>query len=182
MTCGTDSAPSGPGGTPLEALLVLPRTDTTPPPARTVAVRNDRLITVRLEHGDGARTLFAEFRFTPRSILAVNGQPLCDTCTVLLTIAPLPDQYGFTIQPASLVFSAVGSPVVTLSYGVYGDLSVHDASGRYPTTDAYSQALAIWYERDPGSWYEERNSGHMSATVVSSAVDAPVAHLLAAPK
>jgi len=145
-------------------------------------VRNDRLLTVRLEHSDSAGTLFAEFRFTPRSIISVNGQPVCDTCTVLVTITPLPGLYAFTITPATLVFSAVGSPVVTLSYARYADLSVYDSSARYPSADAYSQALALWYERDPGTWQEERNSSHTGATTVLSAVDAAVPHLLAALK
>lgn len=180
--CGGGESTGAPTGTPREALLVLARIDTEPPPPRTILVRNDRLVTARLEHSDSVGTLFAEFRFTAGSIFSVNGQLVCDTCTVAVTITPLPGQYGFTVTPASLVFSGVGSPVVTVSYGRYADLSVHDSSARYPTPEAYSQALALWYEPAPGAWREERNSTHTGATVVSSAVDAAVPHVLAALK
>jgi len=180
--CGGDTAPSGPVGTSRAALLALPRTDTTPPPPRTVLVRNDRLVTTRMTFSDGAATLFAEFRFTARSIISANGQVVCDTCTVAVTITPLAGQFGFTVTPPSLVFSAVGSPTVTMSYGQYADLSVYDSSARYPTADAYSQALALWYEPAPDLWQEERNSAHTGDATVSSAVDAAVPHLLAALK
>jgi len=180
--CGSDTAPSGPIGTPRGALLALPRTDTTPPPPRTILVRNDRLVTARMNFSDSAATLFAEFRFTAYSLISVNGQSVCDTCTVAVTITPLPGQFGFTVTPASLVFSAVGSPTVTMSYGRYADLSVYDSSARYPTAEAYSQALALWYEPAPNLWQEERNSAHTGAALVSSAVDAAVPHVLAALK
>jgi hypothetical protein len=180
--CGGSDGVGGPTGTPRSALLVLPRTDSAPPPPRTFAVRNDRLETFRWVHGDAGGTLFAEFRFTPRSILRVGGQMLCDTCTVLVTVSPLPGLYGFTVGPPSLVFNAAGSPTVSVSYGVYGDLSVHDSSARYPSPAAYSAALAIWYETSGGVWDEERNSAHLSATVVASALDLPTTHLVAALK
>lgn len=179
--CGSTDG-GGPVGTPRDALLVLPRTDTTPPPPRTFAVRNNQLQTFRFEHTDGMATLFAEFRFTPHSIVQANGLLVCDTCTVFVTVTPLPGQYGFTVGPDHLVFSSSGSPTVRISYGAYGDLSVHDSTTRYPTPADYSAALAIWYERAPDRWQEERNSAHESGTVVASALDAPVTHLLAALK
>jgi hypothetical protein len=182
VACGAGSDVGGPTGTPRDALLVLPRTDTAPPPARVFAVRNDRLETFRIEHGDAAGTLFAEFRFTPRSIVRANGLLVCDTCTVLVTVTPLPGLYGFTVGPTHLVFNAAGSPTVSVFYGTYGDLSVHDSSARYPTAADYSAALAVWYERSGGQWDEERNSAHQSATVMASAIDAPATHLLAALK
>lgn len=180
--CGGGSEPGAPDGTPRDALLVLARSDTTPPPPRTFPVRNDRLEVVRFTHSDPAGTLFAEFRFTPRSIVQANGLLVCDTCTVLVTVTPLPGLYGFTVGPTSLVFSASGSPTVSISYGTYGDLSIHDSSSRYPTPAAYSTALAIWYERTGGKREEERNSAHQSSTVVASALDVPALHLLAALK
>ncbi len=176
------STPTGPTGTPRDALLALPRTDIDPPSPRTFAVRNHIPETFRLTHTDGAATLFAEFLFTPGSILSANGVAVCDTCTVFVTVTPMAGVYGFTIGPASLVFSAVGSPVVSLSFGTYGDLSVHATSPRYPTPADYSQALAVWYERAPGLWEEERSSGHVSGSVVASAVDVPAPHILAAPR
>jgi hypothetical protein len=143
-------------------------------------VRNDRLETFRIFHSDSMGTLFAEFRFTPHSIVRAGGVTVCDTCTVLVTVTPLAGRYGIAVGPPTLVFSATGSPTVTFSYGVYGDLSVHDSSARYATAAEYSAALAIWYERSPGRWEEERNSAHQSATVVSSALDEPVSHVVAA--
>ena len=145
-------------------------------------MRNNRLETFRVEHTDAAGTLFAEFRFTPRSIVRANGLLVCDTCTVFVTVTPVPGQYGFTIGPAHLVFNSAGSPTVSVSYGTYGDLSVHDSSARYPTPADYSAALGIWYERSTGLWQEERNSAHQTATVLASAIDAPTTHLLAALK
>jgi len=145
-------------------------------------VHNNLLETFRLQHSDAGGTLFAELRFTPRSIVQANGLLVCDTCTVFVTVTPLPGLYGFTIGPAHLVFNAAGSPTVSISFGTYGDLSVHDSSARYPTPADYAAALAIWYERSAGLWEEERNSAHQSATVVASAIDAPATHLVAARK
>jgi hypothetical protein len=170
----------GPVGTPRSSLRVLPRSDTTPPPARTFAVRNHQVQTFHFEHTDGMGTLFAEFRFTPHSIVQAGGLPVSVTCTVLVTATLLAGLYGFTIGPSDLVSSSSGSPTVRPSHGLYGELSVHDSTTRCPTAADYSAALAIWYERAPDLWQDGRNSAHESPTVVASALDAPITHLLAA--
>jgi hypothetical protein len=179
--CGGDGG-GGPAGLPRDALLALPRTDTTPPPAAVFTVRNDLVQAFTLQHPDGSQTLFAELRFTPGSIVYANGVRVCDTCTVQVTVTPTPGLYGFTIGPSSLVFSGASTPTVTLSWGTYGSLAVWDSSARYGSPAAYAQALTLWYERAPGTWTETRAAFHPSASSLTAGLEQPGAQLVAALK
>ncbi len=181
--CGGDGG-SGPGGTPRTALLALARVDSTFAPAATSVfpVKNDVLGTFLIRQRDPAQTLFAEFTFPARSITHVNGLLVCDTCTVLVSVALTPGTYGFTVSPATLVFRLSSTPTVRLTYGQYGDLSVFDSSARYATAAAFEQALELWFERETDAWVASRNSTHPAAMTIRSAVDQPGAHLIAALK
>lgn len=169
---------------PRSALLAVVRADAAAPaPAvTTIPVRYNQTRTVRIEHPDAGTTLFLEFFFPPQSILHVNGQPVCDTCTVNVSVAATAGAYGFTLSPSSLIFNTSGTPTVTFSYGMYGDLTVFDSSTRYATQQAFDQALAVWYEATPNSWRRGRNSSRTGPGTVVSGIEAPGAHLLAAPK
>jgi hypothetical protein len=181
--CGGDGG-SGPGGTPRTALLALARVDSTFAPAATSVfpVKNNVLGTFLIRHRDPAQTLFAEFTFPARSITHVNGLLVCDTCTVLVSVALTPGTYGFTVSPSTLIFRLSSTPTVRLTYGQYGDLSVFDSSARYATAAEFDQALELWYERETDAWVASRNSTHPAAMTIRSAVDQPGAHLIAALK
>ena len=180
------NAPPGPGNsTPRAALLALARADTpAPAPSPTqVAVRRDQSQTVNIVHPDAGTTLFAQITFPPNSILFHRvGQPVCDTCTVNVTITTTPGVYGFTITPSTLIFNLNGTPTVTIEYGRYGDLSIYDSSSRYPNPAAYQAALELWYEPNPGQWRRSRNSMQGSATTVSAGLDIAGSYLIAAIK
>lgn len=169
---------------PRTELLALARADAAAPAPTVTAipVRYNQTRTARIEHPDAATTLFVELYFPPQSILHVNGQPVCDTCTVTVTVTATSGVYGFTLSPASLIFNASSTPTVTFGYGAYGDLSVHDSSTRYATPQAFDQALAVWYEAAPNAWRRGRNSTRTGPGTVVSGIEAPGAHLLAAPK
>ena len=177
--------PGGPGTTPRAALLVLGRVDNpAPAPAATqVTVRRDQLQTVDIVHPDAGTTLFAQITFPPNSILFHRvGQPVCDTCSVNVTITTTPGVYGFTITPSTLIFNLAGTPTVTFEYGMYGDLSIYDSSSRYPNPAAYQAALELWYEPNPGQWRRSRNSLPGTATTVSAGLDQATSYLIAAIK
>jgi hypothetical protein len=165
-------------------LLAPPRADAAAPaPAVTaIPVRYDQARTARITHPDGPGTLFLELNFPPQSILHVNGQPVCDTCTVTVTVTATPGYYGFTVAPASMIFNASSTPTVTVGYGTYGDLSVYDSVPRYADAQAFEQAQALWYESAPDLWRRGRNSTRTGAGTVVSGIETPGVHLLAALK
>ena len=182
--CGADG-PGGPSGLlPRSGLLALARADAAAPApvVTTVGVRYDQSRTVTIEHPDVGTTTFVELLFPPQSILHVNGQPVCDTCTVTVSITVTPGVYGITLTPASMIFNASSTPTATFDYATYGDLSVHDSSTRYADEQAFDNALAIWSEVLPGQWRRGRNSSHTAPGRVVSGIDVPGPHLLAAPK
>lgn len=187
LVLGSGCSDIGPGARPGIArteLLALSRADAAAPaPAVTaIPVRYDQPRTARITHPDGPGTLFLELYFPPQSILHVNGQPVCDTCTVTVTVTATSGYYGFTMAPATLIFNASSTPTVTVGYGTYGDLSVYDSVPRYATPEAFDQALAVWYESAPNLWRRGRNSTRTGPGTVVSGLEAPGAHLLAALK
>lgn len=182
---GCNDPPGLGSGQPRSALLALGRADNpAPAPGATqVAVRRDQVQTVDIVHPDAGTTLFAQITFPPNSILFHRlGQPVCDTCTVNVTITTTPGVYGFTITPSTLIFNLAGTPTVTFEYGTYGDLSIYDSSSRYPTPESYQAALAMWYEPNPGEWRRSRNSTQVSATRVSAGLEIAGSYLIAAIK
>ena len=152
------------------------------PNASVFPVKNNLTVTYTWRHTDSAQTTFATFQFLPKSIALSNGLFVCDTCTVFVAVSWSPVAYGFTIGPPTLVFATANSPVVTVSYGAYGDLSVYDSSTTYATPTAFSQALGLWFERTPDGWIAGRNSTHTGPTAVTSALEGTGTYLLAAPK
>ena len=178
LACGGDG--TGPTGVARTDLLALPRTDSAPPPLAVLAVKNNQINTFAVRHSDSTTTLFAEFTFTPHSIVRAGGVTVCDSCTVTVTITPTAGVYGFTIGPATLVFAGSNTPTVRLTWGTYGDLSVWSTSTRYASAAAYGQALALWYERTPGAWAETRANTQPAPSTNLAGLEQPGAHLLAA--
>jgi hypothetical protein len=182
--CGDD----GPGGLsdalPRSGLLAVARADAAAPaPAvTTFGVRYDQSRTVTIEHPDVGTTTFVELLFPPQSILHVNGQPVCDTCTVTVTVSVTPGVYGISLTPASMIFNLSSTPTATFHFAMYGDLSVFDSSSRYASAQAFGSAVAIWSETLSGQWRRGRNSTQVTPGQVVSGIDVPGPHLLAAPK
>lgn len=184
LACGGDDDGGLAVNLPRNRLLALARVDSTvpPPPLTSVAVKNNQTRTVAITHTDAGQTLFAELVFPAGSMVQNGTQLVCDTCTVTITVTPTTGVYGFALGPAGLVFRSSSTPIVTISYGMYGDLSVSDSSTLYPNQPAFDQALELWFESSPGLWRRSRNSAHTGPGTVAGAVDRPGAHLLAAPK
>jgi hypothetical protein len=179
--CGGSA--TGPNGTPRAALLALAQADTFSPAARTFYIRNNTTTHVQLVHTDLAATVFADFTFTPFSILSLDGAFVCDTCTVGVTVAVQPGTYFFTVGPSGIRFDAANQPTMIVSYGRYGDLSVFDSSARYADTTAFKAALALWHERHPGAWFLTSGSGPgPGASQLSAALEGPGNYLVAALK
>ena len=124
-------------------LLALARADSGEPFPGTFVFKNNQLRTFQLTHSDSVRTVFASFTFTPHSIVSRNDTLLCDTCTVIMTVAITPLTYELAVGPASLVFNSSGEPVLSISYGQYGDSSVYTMSARYASATAFAQALGV---------------------------------------
>ncbi|MGH7614712.1 MAG: hypothetical protein ACREMW_11820 [Gemmatimonadales bacterium] len=143
--------------------------------------KNNQLRTFQITHSDNS-TLFARFNFFPRSVVSRNDTLLCDTCTVIVTVAVTPVTYELTIGPPGLVFNQTGEPVVTVTYNRYGDPSVYTSSPRYASATEFIQALGLWHERAPDRWVLGRNSTHIGPDSVTSALQGPGRLLLAAPK
>lgn len=181
---GCDDGGVNPTGLARTALLALARADgaAPAPTVTTIPVRHNQSRTALINHPDAGPTLFVELFFPQQSILHVNGQQVCDTCTVTVTVTATPGVYGVTITPANMIFNAAGTPTVTFGYDVYGDFSVRDSSTQYPTDPAFDVALALWYEATPGQWRRGRNSSHTAPGRVVSGIEGPGALLLAAPK
>jgi len=174
---------TGPTGTPRAALLALAQADTFSPAAQTFQIRNNIPTHVQLVHSDSAGTVFADFTFTPFSILSLDGHFVCDTCTVAVTVTVRPGTYLFSVGPSGIRFDASNQPTMAISYAKYGDLSVFDSSARYADTTAFKAALELWHERHVGAWYLTSGSGPgPGASQVSAALEGPGNYLVAALK
>jgi len=157
--------------------------DTFSPAAQTFHIQNNLTTHVRLVHTDAAATVFADFTFTPFSILSLDGQFVCDTCTVAVTVTVQPGTYFFSVGPSGIRFDAANQPTMAVSYAKYGDLSVFDSSARYADTTAFKAALELWHERHAGAWYLTSGSGPgPGPSQVSAALEGPGNYLIAALK
>lgn len=175
----------GTGPTPGVAradLLALARVDSAEPSPGFFVFKNNQLSTFQLKHSDSVHTVLATFTFTPRSIVSRNDTLLCDSCTVVMTVNVTPSTYELTVGPPGLVFNASGEPVLSVSYGQYGDSSVYTMSSRYASATAFAQALELWHERAVDQWVQGRNSAHTGPSTVTTALEGPGRVLLAAPK
>jgi hypothetical protein len=179
--CGSDG--SGPGiGVARADLLALARVDSAEPSPATFVFKNNQVRTFQITHTDSVGTVFATFMFTPGSIVSRNDTLLADSSTIFVSVSIAQGGYEFTVGPASLVFNQAAEPIVSVSYGLYGDASVYTMSSRYGSPAEFIQALGLWHERTPDRWVLGRNSTHTGPNMVTSALEGPGRLLLAAPK
>jgi hypothetical protein len=179
--CGSDG--SGPGiGVARADLIALARVDSAEPSPATFVFKNNQLRTFHVTHTDSVGTVFATFTFTAGSIVSRNDTLLADTSTIFVSVSIAPGGYELTVGPASLVFNQSVEPIVSASYGRYGDPSVYTMSARYASEGEFIQALGLWHERTPDRWVLGRNSTHIGPDTVTSALEGPGRLLLAAPK
>jgi hypothetical protein len=161
---------------------VLARVDSAEPSPATFVFKNNEVRTFQVMHTDSVGTVFATFMFSQGSIVSRNDTLLADTSTISLSVSIAQGGYEFTVGPASLVFNQTAEPVVSVSYGGYGDPSVYTMSPRYASATEFIQALGLWHERASDRWVLGRNSTHTGPSTVSSAIEGPGTFLLAAPK
>jgi len=145
-------------------------------------VVNSRLVTHRLLHADQFSTQYVEIRFPAGSIESLSGTAVGAQDSVLVTVGPRSGEYGITVSPATVVFSAGNLPRATFTYAVYGDRSVADGSATYATRDAYSAALDVWEQVTANQWQRTANSSTPGADEVSGSLSAGGVHIVAAPR
>lgn len=186
LVAACTSSSTGPApGVARSTLLVLPMTaagTAVTPLDQLITFQNNSLADLKVTFNDGGHTLFADFTFPPHSVPFRNDTTLADTSTISVTVSVNPGTFEFTVGPPSLGFNTAGGPTVSVSYAAYDSLDVFSQSSRYANSSAYSQALALWFEKTADHWIEGRNSGHSGVDTVSSGLDAPGHYFLAAPK
>jgi len=164
----------------LDELLVVQRQATAPAVlGATFWVANDRATVRRLQHQDAFNQLFAEIRFAPGALAALDGQPVGPTDSVLVTVEPSAGVYGLAIGPSGLTFASGSRPSVLFSFGRYGDLSVADGSS-YTSREAYANALDIWEEIGFDRWQVASRSSAAGIDAVSASIVAAGEVVLAA--
>jgi len=181
--CGGGTGPAD-RGVPLSALLVLPRLDVDSEPGSPVflAYKNNLLNNFTISHTDNGHTVFASLTFASHSIVSVNNVGLADTSTVSLGVTLTSGLYMFTLAPPAMVFNIAGEPTVTVVYSKYGDFSVYTQSPNYASAAAYEQALGLWRELSADHWVPGRNTGHVGANAIASALESPGRYVIAAPR
>lgn len=157
MAC-TDLLPPDQTTVATADLVVLGLAPAAPAPAAAAFYVSNARTTVRaLRHADAFSTLYLELEFAPGALASLNGAPLGSGDSVLVTVTPLPDAYGFTIAPAGLAFTPALAPTVVFSFARYADPSVAD--GLFDSRDAYVGALDVWGEVGFDEWAVAAGSG-----------------------
>jgi len=145
-------------------------------------VYNSRLTARQLVHAGGFNIPYVEVRFPAQALVSLNGQPLSDNDSVLVTVQPRAGEYGFTLSPANLLFDESRSPTATFLFGIYGDASVGEASPSYGSASEYVAALDIWFEITVDRWSIVPASGPAGNDAVAGALQSSGEYLLAAPR
>jgi hypothetical protein len=159
--------------------VVLGLASAAPAPApATFWVSNARTTVRTLRHADAFNTLYLELTFAPGALASLNGGALASDDSVLVTVTPLPGEYGFTLAPSGLVFTSGLAPAAVVSYGRYADPSVAD--GLFGSRDAYLNALDIWREVEFDRWAVARGSGPAGVDERQARLDAAGRYWLAA--
>jgi hypothetical protein len=162
-------------------LVVLPLAASAPTPQPvTFYAFNGKPAFQGIHHSDGFNTLYLEVQFPAGCLSSLNGTPLTVTDSVLVTVEPRADGYGFTLSPSGLVFTLGGTPSVTFSFGRYADPSVADTIPGFADRQAYLAALDVWQEVTVGRWRVARGSSPAGVDEVAAAIDAPGEFVLAA--
>jgi hypothetical protein len=180
--CSDITGPTG-GLLGTDDLLILAMQDEAPQPvSASFWVYNSRQVVRRLVHPDAQLIPFLELTFPAGSLAELNGSPLANNDSTLVTVHPWPGQYGITLSPSGLSFTASAAPTAKFFFGFYADATVADQSSRYATYAEYAAALEIWRETTLALWRVAENSGSAGIDAVSARTVATAEYVLAAPK
>jgi hypothetical protein len=166
---------------PTSDLVVLPLAASAPAPfPLTFYAYNGKPVVQTIRHADAFNTVYLELQFPAGCLSSLNGTPLSVTDSLLVTVQPRSDGYGFTLSPSGLVFTLGSTPSVTFSFGRYADASVADTVPGFANRQAYLSALDVWQEVTIGRWRIARGSSPSGVDEIGAAVDAPGEFVLAA--
>lgn len=164
-------------------LLILAMQDEAPQPvSASFWVYNSCQTVRRLVHPSAELIPFLELTFPAGSLAELNGSALANDDSTLVTVDPWPGQYGITLSPSGLSFTASAAPTAKFFFGFYADATVADQSNRYATYADYAAALEIWRETTLALWQVAENSGSAGIDAVSATTVATGEYVLAAPK
>ncbi len=173
--------PPGDTTVPTSDLVVLPLAANAPTPLPvTFYAYNGKPVFQTIRHADAFSTPYIELQFPAGCLSSLNGTPLSVTDSLLVTVEPRPDGYGFTLSPSGLVFTLGGTPSVTFSFARYADPSVADTIASFADRQAYLAALDVWQEVTLGRWRIARGSSPAGVDEIGAAIDAPGEFVLAA--
>jgi hypothetical protein len=176
-----DVGPPGDVTVPTSDLVILPLAANAPVPfPLTFYAYNGKPTVQHLDHPDQFNTVYLELQFPAGCLSSLNGTALSITDSLLVTVQPRADGYGFTLSPSGLVFTLGNTPSVTFSFGRYADPSVADTIPGFADRQAYLAALDVWQEVTVGRWRTARGSSVAGVDEVAAAVDAPGEFVLAA--
>ena len=164
-----------------ELLILAQQPTAPPPPTATLHVFNSKITARSIVHDDEFNTPFLTIEFPTSCLVSVDGQTLGPVDSVLVTIRPTAEQYGFTLSPLRLTMTTGCGVAAKLSFSRYGDLSVADGSSTYLDRAAYAAALDLWRETGPDRWEVVQGSGP-SGNSLEGAVAGSGSYLLAAPR
>jgi hypothetical protein len=176
-----DAGPPGDTTVPTSDLVVLPLAASAPAPFPiTFYAFNGKPTVQTIRHPDAFNTVYLEVRFPPGCLSSLNGTPLTVTDSLLVTVQPRADGYGFTLSPSGLVFTLGSTPSVTFSFARYADPSVADTIPSFADRQAYLAALDVWQEATVGRWRIARGSSQSGVDEIAAGIDAPGEFVLAA--
>ncbi len=162
-------------------LLILPLQTTAPATSEvSFQVVTSTSVVRTLRHADPLGTLFAELSFPAGSLASLDGQSIAPGDSLLITVSATGGQYGITIKPIALTFTAGNAPSVTFSAAVYGDFSIAEASSRYTSADDYLAAVEVWEETTPGLWTVVPSTVDRVRTAVTGALSRAGTYVIAA--
>jgi hypothetical protein len=167
----------------LEDLLILPMQAGAPQPTSAgFWVYNSRQTVQRLVHPEAQLTPYLELSFPAGALSSLKGNALTASDSVWITVDPRVGQYGFTLSPAGVVFTAEALPTARFFFGFYADASVASQSDRYSTATEFAAALDIWREITVAQWSVAANSAAAGIDAVSATVASSGEYVLAAPR
>jgi hypothetical protein len=163
-------------------LILAMRADAPRPASVSFWVYNSRQTVRRLVHPGAELIPFLELTFPAGSLARLDGDPLVDDDSALVTVDPWPGHYGITLSPSGLSFNAGVAPTAKFFFGFFADATVADQSSRYATSAEYAAALEIWHEITLAQWQVAEDSGPAGIDAISATTGTTGEYVLAAPK
>jgi len=165
-----------------DLLILAMQADAPQPESVSFWVYNSRQTVRRLVHPHAQLIPFLELTFPAGSLASLDGDPLADGDSALVTVDPWTGQYGVTLSPSGLSFNASVAPTAKFFFGFFADATVADQSSTYATSADYAAALEIWHEITVAQWQVAHNSGPAGIDAISATTAATGEYVLAAPK